>query len=254
VSRRQLIGGLSLLPLAKAVSGRARRHAATASSPYRFFSRHEAAVVIEATARLVPGPQDDPLEVGHPGAREADVVRYIDEMLSAFHRRPARIHAGGPFSNRHRHGPDDMSKFVPLNRSQRYAWKRRIRRLRKTYRAGIRSLDAQAGGDFTAVPAIRQDLILASGSSASFMAVLFGHTIEGMYGVPEYGGNAGLVGWTEIGFAGDRQPKGFSADAVERSDGLDPVDPLGITEQLITGNLDLVARAFAERGWPHGRP
>src|SRR6516164_7195462 len=49
----------------------------------RFFTGHEAAVVEAATARIVPGPEDDPAEAGHPGAREAGVTDYIDLMLGA---------------------------------------------------------------------------------------------------------------------------------------------------------------------------
>ena len=51
--------------------------AACTSSPYRkpqpgtllYFTGHQAAVVEAATARIAPGPQDDPAEAGHPGAR-----------------------------------------------------------------------------------------------------------------------------------------------------------------------------------------
>ena len=45
----------------------------------RFFTSHQAAVVEDATARIAPGPRDDPAE--GPGAREADVTGYIDTML-----------------------------------------------------------------------------------------------------------------------------------------------------------------------------
>jgi hypothetical protein len=31
-----------------------------------------------------------------------------------------------------------------------------------------------------------------------------------MYGAPEYGGNQGLVGWHNIDFAGDVQPRGYT--------------------------------------------
>src|SRR5689334_12825864 len=49
----------------------------------RFFTAHQAAVVEAATARIAPGPKDDPAEAGHPGAREAGVTGYIDTMLGA---------------------------------------------------------------------------------------------------------------------------------------------------------------------------
>jgi len=42
-----------------------------------FFTEHQAAVVEAATARIAPGPNDDPAEAGHPGAREAGVTRMV---------------------------------------------------------------------------------------------------------------------------------------------------------------------------------
>jgi hypothetical protein len=35
---------------------------------WRFFTVHQAAVIEDATARIAPGPADDPAEAGHPGA------------------------------------------------------------------------------------------------------------------------------------------------------------------------------------------
>lgn len=75
----------------------------SAASSATVFSDRQAAVVREATARLIPGPSDDSSEVGHPGAREANVTRYIETMLGAFSFRPAEIFASGPFSNRGEH-------------------------------------------------------------------------------------------------------------------------------------------------------
>src|SRR5205085_1998033 len=36
------------------------------------------------------------------------------------------------------------------------------------------------------------------------------HTAEGMFSVPEYGGNRNRVGWQLIGFDGDSQPLGYT--------------------------------------------
>jgi hypothetical protein len=195
---------------------------ADTSTTYRFFTKHQAAVVIEATARLIPGPQDDPSETGHPGAREANVVRYIDTMLAAFTFHPARVHAGGPFSDRAGGTGDDMAAFVPLSRLRRLGWEKRLRQLHRAYRSGIKDLDAATGGDFTKASAQAQDGALAQ---SSFRSVLFEHAIEGMYSVPEYGGNQGLVGWADIKFPGDTQPRGFTPKQVSASDGPDPVGP-----------------------------
>ena len=43
-----------------------------------------------------------------------------------------------------------------------------------------------------------------------FTLLVYEHACEGMYGAPEYGGNRDLVGWSNIGYAGDVQPRGWS--------------------------------------------
>jgi hypothetical protein len=53
--------------------------------------------------------------------------------------------------------------------------------LRDRYINGIALVDRQAGGDFTAVPPLRQDLILSQRQVASFTSLLFGHSIEAIY-------------------------------------------------------------------------
>ena len=125
----------------------------------RFFTSHQAAVVEDATARIAPGPEDDPAEAGHPGAREADVTGYIDTMLGALgalwdDNPPPMIFAGGPWSNRHTSGPDLMALFVTLDPVARIAWRKRLAGWQQQYTKGIAALDKLAGGDFTkATPA-----------------------------------------------------------------------------------------------------
>lgn len=186
-----------------------------------FFTAHQAAVVEAATARIAPGPRDDPAEAGHPGAREAGVTGYIDAMLAAL--QDDEVFAGGPWSNRHTSGPNLMARFAPLDPVARIAWRKRLTGWQDQYRRGIKDLDKLAGGDFTKKTRARQDKILAAQPVSEFTSLLFGHTIEGLYASPEYGGNRGLAGWKEIGFPGDIQPRGYTADEVERSDGRDPV-------------------------------
>jgi gluconate 2-dehydrogenase gamma chain len=70
-------------------------------------------------------------------------------------------------------------------------------------------------------------------SASSFTSLLFEHTIEGLYAVPEYGGNRGLVGWKDIGFPGDIQPRGYTPDEVSRSDGPDPVEAAGVVADVL---------------------
>ncbi len=220
VSRRDVVVGLGMLPLLRLLP-RSTVEAAFAQKPdgYRFLDDHEARVVIEATARLIPGPLDDPEEAGHPGAREAGVVFYIDRMLSAFHDDPPRIFAGGPFSDRAGATDNELETFIPLTPEQEVQWRGRLEHLGATYRDGIGKLDAGAGGDFTAVTGDEQDAILVA--ETDFRRVLFEHAIEGTYALPEYGGNRELTGWGEIGYPGDSAPRGFTATEVSDSDGPD---------------------------------
>ena len=203
-----------------------------------FFTSHQAAVVEDATARIAPGPRDDPAEAGHPGAREADVTGYIDLMLGALGvlgaDNPAPvIFAGGPWSNRHTPGPDLMARFAALDPVARIAWRRRLSAWRQQYQQGIAALDKLAGGDFTKKSPAAQDKILATPSVSAFTSLLFEHTIEGLYAVPEYGGNRGLAGWKDISYPGDSQPRGYPGEEVERSDGRDPVGDTPIVADVL---------------------
>jgi gluconate 2-dehydrogenase gamma chain len=202
---------------------------------WQFFSSREAAIVEAATARIAPGPEDDPAEAGHPGAREANVTRYIDLMLGALDTADEvpMIFASGPWGSRHASGPDHMASFIPLDPVARIAWHGRLTGWRQQYRHGIAVLDSLASGDFArAVPA-DQDRILAMEALGEFRSLLFEHTIEGLYANPEYGGNRGLAGWQDIRYPGDVQPRGYTADEVELSDGRDPLDISGIVADVL---------------------
>lgn len=252
LSRRQFLAGAGLLPLASAVSPAAWAEALASTSPrYAFFTPAQAATVREATARLIPGPQDDPLEAGHPGAREANVVRYVDTLLGAFRvpaGTPPRIHAGGPFSNRSGATRNDMAAFVPLSPRRLAAWRTRITQLQRVYRDGVRLLDRLApGGNFAAAPAAEQDRVLASSDAAEFRNVLFTHAIEGTYCIPEYGGNAGLSGWREISWRGDVQPRGYTDAEVRDSDGPDPVVPSTAVDTVVARFSELAVHVAAHR-------
>jgi hypothetical protein len=259
--RAVLIAG-ALLPVVRwmpvsAAAPRANPTAAEAATvtSYRFLTAHQAAVVIEATARLVPGPLDDPSEVGHPGAREAGVVHFIDRLLSAFDEDPPAIFAGAPWSNRHASGRDHLARFQQLVERQEKAWRKRIKQLKHDVTAAVTALDKAAKdagfADFLAAPAPEQDRILTEQTDAR--NVLFGLTIDAMYSVPEYGGNNKLVGWQEIGWPGDIQPVGYSKAKVEGDDGPDPVPASDqpAVQELIDA-LPILSRARAARGVPRG--
>jgi hypothetical protein len=210
--------------------------AAAGPAAGRFFTSHQFAVIEGATARIAPGPADDPAEAGHPGAREAGVTGYIDIMLGALGALGAhepKIFAGGPWSNRHTAGPDLMADFIALDPVARIAWRKRLEGWREQYQQGIVALDRLSGGDFTAAAPAHQDKVLAGPDVKAFVSLLFEHTIEGLYANPEYGGNRGLAGWRDIGFPGDVQPRGYTPGEVERSDGRDPVAAVGIVADVL---------------------
>lgn len=75
---------------------------------------------------------------------------YVDRLLSVFQVAPGNLHIGGSL-------------------------RQRLADLRGQYIKGIALLDQQAGGDFTAVPRLRQQLILSQSQLASFTGLLFNH-------------------------------------------------------------------------------
>jgi hypothetical protein len=238
ISRRSLLRGSGLAALAALLPGEllagcsSRTTVLPQRRPFLVFDAAQAAVVDDATARLIPGPLDDPEEAGHPGAREANVVRYIDTMLGALSVTPQAVFAGGPFSNRAGNATDDMAQFIGLGPAEANAWKRRLAGYRTAYRRGIVALDRLTGGDFTAASNSDKDAALVT-DPQGFVTLLFAHAIEGMYSCPEYGGNAGLVGWNDISFPGDSQPRGYTAAEVSRSDGPDKYVPDATSEKLL---------------------
>jgi hypothetical protein len=201
-------------------------------TPLRFLDDHQAAVVVEATARLIPGPTDDLLELGHPGAREANVVGYIDALLSAFDTDPPRIYAGGPASVRGGNPTDDFNDFQPLSPIQDRYWRAQVAELRQRYADGVVALDAAAGGSYAAADVVTKDLVLTQ-DGTGFRDLLFDHAIEGWLAAPEYGGNEDQQGWVEIRFPGDTIPRGYTDAQVSQSDGPDVIDPTGIVAQLL---------------------
>jgi gluconate 2-dehydrogenase gamma chain len=125
-------------------------------------------VIVE---RLIPSDEHG------PGAKEARAAHYIDRAL------------GGALASS-----------------------------RPAYSAGLAALDRYAtssrGKPFLQLPPADQDSVLLdcetggatgfTGSSAQFFGMVLGHTRQGMFGDPYYGGNANFVGWDLIGYPGVR--------------------------------------------------
>ncbi len=194
----------------------------------RFFDPHQYETIEALTGLIIPEDED-------PGAVTARVVDYIDFLLGAFKVDPPRIYAAGPFSGRHG-GENGFSVYLPLSRVKEIAWRNHIEGsqglperefngpvvgLQEIYTRGIEELDRLSRQRFQADfkdlnPADRQ--FVWTRLDADFRDIAFGHTVEGMYGAPEYGGNADLVGWKYIQYEGDRQPIGYTRKQVEEPD------------------------------------
>ena len=79
---------------------------------------------------------------------------------------------------------------------------------RADYTAGLAEIDAaarsRAGRAFADLPAGEQDAVLAAVEDTPFFSLVRGHTIQGTFCDPVYGGNAGFVGWDLLGYPGVR--------------------------------------------------
>ncbi|MBC8171665.1 MAG: gluconate 2-dehydrogenase subunit 3 family protein [Anaerolineae bacterium] len=183
----------------------------------RTFTSHEARTVEAITARLMPGSAED------PGAREAGVTTYIDNMLAyqegfveSTYREPpyAELYSGDT-------PPETTDVYqtvwVATDQIERYGYQS-ILSPREVYRLGIIAVDTYARSryqaQFTALTEEQQDTIIeamvkgeaAAGfeqiSAQAFFAVLRRHTAEGMFSDPAYGGNRAMVGWQLLGYPG----------------------------------------------------
>lgn len=79
---------------------------------------------------------------------------------------------------------------------------------RPAYTEGLVAIDAQAqktaGAAFVKLPAAQQDVVLTALEQTTFFGLVRGHTLQGTFGDPIYGGNYNLVGWDLIGYPGVR--------------------------------------------------
>lgn len=116
-----------------------------------------------ALARLIPG--DD----GEPGAREAQVIRYVEQALED-------VHSGHLAA--YRQGLSDLDELALV----------------------------RFGALFAALADERQDSVLSEAERAhpGFFELVRSHAIEGMFGDPRWGGNAQLAGWRLLGYPGPR--------------------------------------------------
>jgi gluconate 2-dehydrogenase gamma chain len=169
-SRREMLRRSAALGAVAAVPANVLAQAASAA-PYTNLTAAEAATLEALVARLIPH------DANGPGALEAGVARYIDGALG-----------------------------------------NALAAQRPAYAAGLAALDAYArsrgGAPFAALPPARQDELIGdlealrapgfTPSSSAFFELVLGHTLEGMFGDPHYGGNRNFIGWELIGYPGLR--------------------------------------------------
>lgn len=203
----------------------------------RFLRPGELRTLAAVVDRVVPGVPEDTV----PGAVAARCHLAIDALLAAFSVSPPRIYAGGPFSDRGGAPTNDFAHFLPLDRYETRAWRLRIEGSRgrkaderngpvkgyqRTYRDGLAALEGSPGG-FAALPGPARDLVLQRNDDPRVRAMLdlaVPHTLEFLYGAPEYGGNRDLVGWRTIDFEGDTQPRGYTRRQVVHPESSGPLD------------------------------
>ena len=79
---------------------------------------------------------------------------------------------------------------------------------RPAYADGLAAIDAKAqqkfAAAFTKLSASQQDAVLTDLEETPFFALVRGHTLQGTFCDPIYGGNVNLVGWNLIGYPGVR--------------------------------------------------
>ncbi|MEQ1438530.1 gluconate 2-dehydrogenase subunit 3 family protein [Fontimonas sp. SYSU GA230001] len=215
-------------------------------TPELYLSEAELKALDALVDRFVPEDAD-------AGAVAAGCAHGINQLLSAFAYDPPRIFAGGPFSDRGGAAHNDFADFVPLDRYEELAWRLKIegsqglperefngprKGWQQIYREGLAQLDARAAAsgfaDFASMPGPARDLLLQDTSDAriaELLDVAFLHTLDTMYGAPEYGGNRELLGWTFTGYDGDVQPRGYTDEQVTTPDNPGLLDLLPLTKR-----------------------
>ena len=171
LSRRAMLKRAVAAGAVGAVPLRAFAQSAAAREPYKHLDAAQARTLEAIVGRLIPS------DARGPGALEAGAVRYIDRALG-----------------------DALAVS------------------RAAYTAGLAALDAHARGaagkPFAELDADRQDALLrdleqdvAKGftpSASAFFELVLGHTLEGTFSDPYYGGNRDFIGWELIGYPGLR--------------------------------------------------
>jgi gluconate 2-dehydrogenase gamma chain len=160
---------------------------------YLYLSEPEIRFLEAAVEHLIPTD-----ELG-PGARDADVVVYIDRALASTWGVHGRQYRGGPWME----GTPQQgyqSRFTPQE-----VYRIAIREINQHCKAEFDRPFAQLAPDsqLRLLEQLEKDEIaLPSLSSKFFFDLLWRNTEEGYFADPLYGGNRDKVGWKLLGFPG----------------------------------------------------
>jgi gluconate 2-dehydrogenase gamma chain len=173
VTRRKFLGLLSatgLFQVSRPAAGPRSFGAAPRVAPgYKVLSPAQVATLEAMAEQIIPADQD-------PGAREAGVVHYIDNVLAGYQSEKLPLYAAGL------EGTDETSRLLYGHNFAKLAFARQT--------AVLKSLEqGDAPGE-----------IWRSYSSREFFAMLWGHVLEGFYGPPSEGGNRNYASWKMVGF------------------------------------------------------
>ncbi len=126
---------------------------AQAMGSFTYFTREQAADVDAMAAQIYPTTDT-------PGAREAQVIYFIDLALVTFAQDKQHVYAKG---------------FADL-------------------------ASTTGGKAFAALSSADQIALLTSIEKTPFFRTVRDHTIMGMFAAPQHGGNFKKIGWTQIGY------------------------------------------------------
>ncbi len=135
-----------------------------------FFNHADAATIAAFTERLMPSAPDK------PGARDADVLNYIDLALA------------GAYA--------EMQDFYRRGLSSLEA------HCRGAYKESFVHLTPEKQDEVIAALEAGNATGFSWPSSKEFFSILRTHTMEGMFADPLYGGNRDFAGWRLVGFPG----------------------------------------------------
>jgi gluconate 2-dehydrogenase gamma chain len=189
------------------------------------------ALVLGATqgrTTAAPGDISPPESPDEPGGRTAEELQIVEAIASRIvptTETPGAAEAGA-------------GNYIQQALTDAY------RPLLPRYCRGLRELDvfcaSTLGAGFALLRADQQDTVLSNlaggkiaevDAGADFFQLVRRHVLEGMFCEPSYGGNQGLVGWSLVGFPGQRY--GYPDPYINRAIDLQPVAADGAPQKEV---------------------